>query len=113
MRSHVPDSEITAGMIPAADAAWDDVAEFGHRFHAYKVAGSLQRVAQLTVATHDDWERTGTLPDDLTRLRLCLFHTVRAVGLDGRPDPETDRWARALVAAIAGVHGGHPDGDRR
>lgn len=105
MRPHVPDTELTAGMIPDPDAPWRELAEFGHRFHAYRVAGSLQRVTRLTVETHDRWVDEGELPEDLSRLRLCLFHTVRAVGLDGDPDPDTDRWARALVGAIARVYG--------
>lgn len=101
MRRHVPDAELTPDMIPAPDAPWREIAEFGHRFHAYKVAGSLGRVARLTVESHDEWERTGVLPNDLSRLRLCLFHTVRAVGLGAEPDPETEAWARALVAGVA------------
>lgn len=113
MRPHVPDDALTAEAIPAEDAPWREIAEFGHRFHAYKVAGSLQRVARLTVETHEEWERSDDLPADLSRLRLCLFHTVRAVGLEGEPDDETDRWARALVGAIARVHGGRPGGGGR
>lgn len=113
MRRHVPDTELTAELIPASDAPWREIAEFGHRFHAYKVAGSLDRVARITVESHGEWERTGTLPDDLTRLRLCLFHTVRAVGLGSEPDPDTEAWARALVAAVARVHGDGSEDHRR
>ena len=113
MRGHVPDSQLTADLIPAAGAPWREIAEFGHRFHAYKVAGSLDRVARLTVESHEEWERTGALPDDLTRLRLCLFHTVRAVGLDAEPDPDTEAWARALVGAVAQAHGGGAGSARR
>lgn len=100
MRPHVPDDRLTADAVPPPDAPWRDVVEFGHTFHAYKVAGSLDRVARLTVETHDAWTATGALPDDVTRLRLCLFHSVRAVGLDGDPDPDTEAWCRALVGAI-------------
>lgn len=100
MPRHVPDEQLRAADVPPADAPWADVSAFGHTFHAYKVAGSLQRVNDLTLATHDAWVADGTLPEDLTRLRLALFHTVRAVG-DGAPDPETERWARALLAAVA------------
>ena len=64
------------------------------------MAGSLQRVATLTLEAHDQWEQDGTLPDALPRLRLALFHTVRAVHGD-QPDDATATWARALVAAIA------------
>ncbi len=99
MRPHVPDEALTRDAVPGPDAPWAAVHTFGHSFHAYKVAGSLQRVADLTLATHDAWAEEGTLPDDLTRLRLALFHTVRATG-DGPPDPDTETWARALVAAI-------------
>lgn len=99
MPRHVPDEELTPGAVPPGDATWGEVSAFGHTFHAYKVAGSLQRVADLTLATHDRWVAEGDLPQDLTRLRLALFHTVRATG-EAPPDEDTERWARALVAAI-------------
>lgn len=99
MPAHVPTPRLRAPDVPPADAPWPAVSAFGHTFHAYKVAGSLQRVADLTLATHDAWADTGTLPDDVDRLRLALFHTVRATGEDP-PDADTERWARALVVAI-------------
>lgn len=100
MREHVPDEELGPGDVPVPDAAWSRIAEFGHRFHAYKVAGSVGRVSTLASEDADRWEADGSLPDDLTRLRLDLFATVRAVGLDGAPDADTEAWARALVGAI-------------
>lgn len=113
MRPHVPNERLGPDLVPDADAPWRELVEFGHRFHAYRVAGSLQRVARLTVETHERWQRTGELPDDLTRLRLCLFHTVRAVGLEGDPDEETEAWARALVGAIVGAVRGRSGPDHR
>lgn len=99
MPAHLPDDALTPADVPTADAPWSAVSEFGHRYHAYRVAGSLQRVAALTLEAHDAWEQDGTLPDSLPRLRLALFHTVRAT--HGRaPEPDTERWARALLAAI-------------
>jgi hypothetical protein len=110
VRPHVPDGRLTPADVPPADGPWADLVAFGHTFHAYKVSGSLQRVADLTLGTHDAWATDGTLPDDLTRLRLALFHTVRAIGLDGTPDVDTERWVRALVGAIAGrIAAGDPD----
>lgn len=100
MPRHVPDEQLRPQDVPPTDAPWREVSAFGHTFHAYKVAGSLQRVSELTVATHDAWAEEGILPGDLTRLRLALFHTVRATG-DAPPDDDTERWARALVAGIA------------
>lgn len=99
MRPHVPDAALRRADVPPADAPWRDLWSFGHTFHAYKVAGSLQRVSELTLATHDAWAADGTLPPDLTRLRLALFHTVRATG-DAPPDEETEAWVRALVAEV-------------
>lgn len=97
--AHLPDEALRPDDVPAPDAPWEEVAAFGHRFHAYRVAGSLQRVASLTLAAHEQWEQDGTLPEDLTRCRLALFHTVRAS--HGRsPAPDTEAWARALVTAI-------------
>lgn len=99
MRPHVPDAALTTGDVPGPDAPWAEVDAFGHGYHAYKIAGSLQRVASLTLEAHDDWQADGVLPEALPRLRLALFHTVRAT--HGRePDGDTERWARALVAAI-------------
>jgi len=97
---HLPDEQLTPDVVPAPDAAWDEVSGFGHRYHAYKVAGSLQRVADLTLQAHDAWATDGTLPDSLPRLRLALFHTVRAVGVGAAPDPDTEAWARALLAGV-------------
>ena len=97
---HLPDESLSAADVPGPDAPWGEVAAFGHRYHAYKVAGSLQRVADLTLEAHAAWAEDGTLPDALPRLRLALFHTVRAVGLDRTPDPDTEQWARALVGAV-------------
>ena len=100
MRPHLPDDAVTPRDVPPPDAPWAEVVSFGHRYHAYRIAGSLQRVAALTLEAHDQWERDGTLPASLPRLRLALFHTVRAVH-GNEPDEATVRWARALVAAIA------------
>lgn len=100
MRKHVPDDELEPGDVPPSDADWREIAEFGHRFHAYRVAGSVERVSTLASEDADRWEADGTLPSGLTRLRLDLFATVRSVGLDGRPAPGTEEWARALVGAI-------------
>lgn len=98
--AHLPDGALAHDDVPAPDAPWGDVVEFGHRYHAYRVAGSLQRVATLTLEAHQRWEEDGSLPEQLPRLRLALFHTVRATQ-EGQPDPATEEWARALVAAIA------------
>ena len=99
MPAHLPDDRLTTDDVPAADASWSEVSAFGHGYHAYRVAGSLQRVAALTLEAHDRWVADGSLPDGLPRLRLALFHTVRAVH-GGEPDDDTQRWARALVAEI-------------
>lgn len=100
MPAHLPDDALTAADVPAPDSPWDEIATFGHRYHAYRVAGSLQRVVALTLEAHDRWEATGALPDALPRLRLALFHTVRATH-GSAPDPATAAWARALVGAVA------------
>lgn len=100
MRDHVPHERLSVADVPAADAPWEQIAEFGHTFHAYKVAGSVPRVRDLALEDHERFASDGSLPSDLTRLRLDLFATVRAVGLDGRPDPDMERWARALVGAV-------------
>lgn len=57
-------------------------------------------MTELTLATHDAWSVDGELGHDLTRLRIALFHTVRAVDADGAPDRDTEAWVRALISAI-------------
>lgn len=106
---HLPDHRLAPDDVPAPDAPWEDVADFGHRYHAYKVAGSLQRVAQLTLEAHDHFTRTREVPDGLARVRLALFHTVRATHGDA-PSEETERWARALLDAVRD-HVTDDDGD--
>ena len=99
MRPHLPDADLTPHDVPPVDAPWAAISDFGHRYHAYRVAGSLQRVADLTLQAHDRWSEDGTLPETLPRLRLALFHTVRATH-GAAPTGGTEEWARALVGAI-------------
>jgi hypothetical protein len=96
---HLPDHRLGPADVPSPAASWQEVVDFGHRYHAYKVAGSLQRVAQVTLDAHDRFTAAGEVPDGLPRLRLALFHTVRATHGE-QPSAETERWARALVEAI-------------
>ncbi len=100
MRPHVPDDQLTIALVPDDDAPWAEVVRFGHGYHAYKIAGSVQRVSQQALAVHDRWAEDGSLHDGLPLLRLSLFHTVRAIAHGDEPDEGTQRWARALVSAI-------------
>jgi hypothetical protein len=100
MRPHVPDNQLTLGHVPANDAPWTEVVRFGHGYHAYKIAGSVQRVAQQAMALHDSWTDGGSLDAGLAPLRLSLFHAVRALEHGSEPDAGAQAWARALVSAI-------------
>jgi hypothetical protein len=102
MRPHVPDDQLTLAGIPNGDAAWAEVVRFGHSYHAYKIAGSVQRVAQQAMSLHDGWADDGSLDAGLSPLRLSLFHAVRALEHGSEPDAGAQAWARALVAAIRG-----------
>ena len=105
---HLPDAALTPADVPSADAAVDELLAFGHRYHAYKVAGSLPRVSTIAVELHDVWTRDlGARADavvdaPLPRLRIALFHTARAS--DHTPDAlddETVSWLRVLVRSVA------------
>lgn len=96
---HVPHEELRRADVPPADAPWEDIAEFGLTFHAYKVAGSVPRVSRLAAEDLAAWEEGDVLPEDLTRLRLDLFALVRSLG-DRPPDPPRAEFARALLDAI-------------
>ncbi len=100
MRPHLPDDLLTLAAVPDPDGDWDAIVAFGHGYHAYKLAGSVQRVATQALEVHDAWETDGTLPGALPKLRLALFHTVRALHGGTPPDPDTEAWTRALVRAV-------------
>lgn len=124
---HLPDTQLTERDVPAVDAPLDQLIAFGHRHHAYKVAGSLPQVAEIALDVHDDWV-TGhdAAPDavlalPLARLRIALFHTVRALdqgdgdggaSRDGGPsvDDDVETWIRVLVASVHAAVGAHDQG---
>lgn len=108
---HLPDDELTPSLVPARDGALDELVRFGHRYHAYRTAGSLARVTEVSIALHDRWvvehdrDPHAVLVAPVTTLRVALFHAVRArdqvtaVG-DERDGGEHDRWIRVLVGSI-------------
>lgn len=96
---HVPNDDLSLDDVPDPRAPWEEIAGFAHTFHAYKVAGSVQRVSRLASEDAEAWHAGGGLPDDLTRLRLDLFATLRSLGSQ-EPDEATERWVRALAEAI-------------
>ena len=107
--SHLPDGDLTAADVPHADDPVAELLAFGHRFHAYRVAGSLPRVARIAVEVHDRWidehaaAPEAVLDEPLQRLRIALFHTARAAtggGAEGEPDDETTEWLRVLVRSV-------------
>ncbi len=98
-RPHIANADLRAVDVPPSDAPWPEIIRFGHAFHAYRVAGSVQRVSALAADAHDVWTADGPLPADLTKLRVVLFATVRA--LDNTTPTDDDRdWATALLDAI-------------
>ncbi len=119
---HLADADLDAASVPPADAPLPVLLRFGHRYHAYRVAGSLPRVAEVALALHDEWEREHDATQDavldapLPQLRIALFHTVRALdhaGVGTAPDdqvatgpgaPVTEDeavWLRVLVRSVA------------
>lgn len=116
---HLPDDLLAPDDVPPADAPVAALLAFAHSYHAYKVAGSLQRVAAIAVGLHDLWTTAGADPDAVLdapvgRLRVALFHTARAldhaggdVGTDATDDTET--WLRVLVRSVAAAASGRSD----
>lgn len=115
---HLADADLDAASVPPADAPLPVLLRFGHRYHAYRVAGSLPRVAEVALGLHDRWERDhGAAPDAvldaaLPQLRIALFHTVRALDHAGSHDDPHDGdgdgaggdeavWLRVLVRSVA------------
>lgn len=105
---HLPDDRLTVADVPAPDDPLPALLRFGHGYHAYKVAGSLPRVGAIAVELHDQWRERGGEADDhldapLPRLRIALFHTVRALDHGADRDTAEDdatRWVRVLVRSI-------------
>ena len=67
------------------------------------------RLAVLANAASEQWRAAGTLPTTEDDLRAALFFEARRWHHFGRePDPEVDRYVRALVARLRSL----TDGDR-
>lgn len=104
--AHLPDDQLTAADVPTDDAAVEDLLGFGHRYHAYKVAGSLQRVASTAVLLHDrfvdehDADPGTVLKAPVAQLRIALFHTARAVDHGATIDDDCVTWMRVLVRSV-------------
>ena len=99
---------LTVDVVPAPDSSIWDLLSFGLSFDAYAYwtdhapAGkAFSTSGNVGNKVAEQWDRHGDLPDDLVALRTALFFEQRRWRhLDERPDPETERYVRALVDAI-------------
>jgi hypothetical protein len=100
----IRDSRLRPEDVPRSDCDEPELQLFALSCNGYAREGTLKNCARLADATRRRWERTGEVPGDLRRLRLCLFFEQRRTRKsrsgfsDG--DPQTLPYVRALVEAI-------------
>ena len=86
--------------IPLADAGWKQIESFALSLNGYEAVG--QRLGELADAN----AQAGTLPDDLTELRACLFFEQRRWRQfdeppQGKPMEHILRLLEAIRKAVA------------
>jgi hypothetical protein len=93
---------LSAAGMPPPDATWGEIARFALTFDAYGLM-SFAAVGGLANETRDEWFRSGDLPGSLVDLRCCLFFEQRRYHHFGTPpEPDHERYLRALLEAIRG-----------
>lgn len=98
----------SAAPIPVPDpgAELDVIWHFALSINGYDTA-DITDLAEAEQMMRDHWDRGRGLPDELLELRLTLFFLQRQHRHQGSdPDPETDRYLRAIVAKISEKGGG-------
>lgn len=91
---------LSARSIPEPDAGWPQISSFALSFDAYQLS-EFSDIANLANGVADGWSDTGDLPDDLVKLRICLFFEQRRFHHFGTsPDGESLKYIRALLEAI-------------
>ena len=96
-------AELDAGLVPGADASWEEVQEFALSYDGY---GYWTDVAELAKAAFERWAREGRLPATLDELRGCLFYEQRRSHHSGRePQGRQAVYVVALLGAIATLVG--------
>jgi hypothetical protein len=94
-------------VVPGAEASVWEIFEFALTYNGYERAGGFEPAAAVGNGVLEHWHQTGELPDDLDVLRTALFFEQRRWRhFDQAPDPETERYVRVVVAAIAALSGG-------
>jgi hypothetical protein len=102
---------LVAEEMPSPDAGWGEIAIFALTFDGYAVTPPPD-LGDLANGARDEWFRSKRLPGSLVDLRCCLFFEQRRYHHFGTPpEPEDERYLRALLDAIrehavAGTGGG-------
>lgn len=86
--------------IPPANAVWKELEQFALTLNGYEAIG--QRLGDLA----NEHARAGTLPEDLTELRGCLFFEQRRwrqfdAPPEGKPMEHILRLLEAIRTAVA------------
>lgn len=93
--------------VPGEGAGFAELVTFAHTYNGYDLHGGPAGLNEVVVPTHQAWERTGDLPDDVDALRACLFFQQRSHYWDGGLwDFETAPFVVALLARIRALSGG-------
>ena len=87
----IPNDQLKLSDVPAPEADWDTIAEFGLTFNGRKELGSIEACAKIMKA-----QRHETLRD----LRVCLFYEVRRLHLKDGPGAEDIERIRGIVDLI-------------
>lgn len=96
--------------VPNPDAELDVIWHFALSMNGYDTA-DITELAEHEHSMRDNWDRGRGLPDELFELRLVLFFLQRQHHHQGSdPDPDTNRYLRAIVAGIGELGAGFVPG---
>ena len=100
--------------VPNEDAPWlPSISDFALTYNGFIRFGDQWKLADVANGVVNDYYKDGSLPDDLSVLRGCLFFEQRRFDhLKGDPDdkPETREYIVAILAKIREVSDGFVQG---
>lgn len=100
--------------IPGDDDPWWGVVDrFAMTFDAYERVGSFNKVSRIANLARTRFDETGTLPNEVDRLRTCLFFEQRRwrhLDDDLYTHPSNKAYIQAILSKLRMLTGGFVEG---